>query len=281
MTETKIHSTLHKSNPKPISQFWNLVANGPQGNATNLAIDQLLLEKVSKSTTSNTYLRFYSWTKPTLSIGYSQNAREVVDFHFCQQKKISVVRRPTGGRAVLHQHEITYSVISNDRHFFPIQTINGTYQQIAFALQCGLKQLGINVKLASLPKNKRMKHRTQRAACFASSQNHEILYGEKKLIGSAQRRTDHAFLQHGSILIDFNFHDLQGVLKEPLPSDLPEMISTLKSCLKHRPKKSNVISNLQKGFCETFKIQLKKVTLSKEFQNRAEILRANTSIKLH
>ena len=280
MTETKIHITPHESKSKVGSQFWNLVVNGPQVNATNLAIDQLLLEEVSKSTTSNTYLRFYSWTQPTLSIGFSQNANQVVDFHFCQQKKISVVRRPTGGRAVLHQHEITYSVISNDRHFFPIQTINGTYQQIAFALQCGLKQLGINTRLVSLPKNNRMKNRAQRSACFASSQNYEILYRGKKLIGSAQRRTDRAFLQHGSILIDFNFHFLQGVLKEPLPSDLPEMISTLKSCLKHRPKKSDVISNLKKGFCETFKIQLRKVLLNEEFQNRAEILRANTSIKV-
>ena len=246
----------------------------------NMAVDEMLFDMVASSGTP--VLRFYSWIQPTLSIGYFQPYHQAASWHYLNgSPSLDVVRRLTGGGAILHQHEITYSVISNDRHFFPIQTINGTYQQIAFALQCGLKQLGINVKLASLPKNKSMKHRTHRAACFACSQNHEILYGEKKLIGSAQRRTDHAFLQHGSILIDFNFHDLQGVLKEPLPSDLPEMISTLKSCLKHRPKKSNVISNLQKGFCETFKIQLKKVTLSKEFQNRAEILRANTSIKLH
>ena len=281
MTKKKIHITSNKSKPKLPNQFWHLVINGPQVNATNLAIDQLLLEEVSKSTTSNTYLRFYSWTQPTLSIGFSQNAHQVVDFNFCQQKKIAVVRRPTGGRAVLHQHEITYSVISNDRYFFPIQTINGTYQQIAFALKCGLKQLGINTRLTSLPKNKRMKNQDQRAACFASSQNYEILYGGKKLIGSAQRRTDRAFLQHGSILIDFNFHVLQGVLKETLPPDLPEMISTLKSCLKHRPKRADIISNLKKGFCQTFKIRLKKLILSKEFQNRAEILGANNSVKFH
>lgn len=139
--------------------------------------------------------------------------------------------------------------------------------------------MGIDTTLASSPKIKRIRYIDRRAACFASSHNHEILYGGKKLIGSAQRRIDRAFLQHGSILIDFNFYTLQGALKDVLPPDLPSVISTLKSCLSYQPKKSVVISNFKKGFCKTFRTQLKQVQLSKEFQNRAEILGENNLIK--
>ena len=279
MTEKKNSITPHRSNPVSTTQFWSLVVSRPKVNATNITIDQLLLEQVSKSVTLDTYLRFYTWKQPTLSIGFTQNASQVVNFDYCKQNQILVVRRPTGGRAVLHQHEITYAIISNDQTFFPVQSISKTYQKIALALQSGLKHLGIDTTLASSTKNKRVRYIDQRAACFASSHNHEILYGGKKLIGSAQRRTDRAFLQHGSILIDFSFHTLQGALKDVLPPDLPSVISTLRSCLRCPPKKSVVISNFKKGFCKTFKIQLKQVQLSKEFQNRAEILGENNLIK--
>ena len=91
-----------------------------------MALDETLLDEVSRPQgRPQTYLRFYQWIRPTLSLGFSQKAERVVDLEYCSAHSIDVVRRPTGGKAVLHHHELTYSVVSNDPAFFPIADISG------------------------------------------------------------------------------------------------------------------------------------------------------------
>src|SRR5439155_5134746 len=108
-----------------------------------------------------------------------------------------------GGKAVLHHREVTYSVISNDSHFFPLGDILETYKLIAQALRLGFKDMGLDTQLASGATKTDLKGKST-TACFAVSNHYEIVCRGRKLVGSAQRHTKGAFLQHGSILLEFD-----------------------------------------------------------------------------
>src|SRR5437667_12049526 len=128
---------------------WKLMREGPNPGYYNIAVDEVLLNQVSSQEALRaTYVRFFQWHKPTLSLGFSQKAARAVNLDFCKRKKIDLVRRITGGKAVLHHREVTYSVISNDSHFFPLGDIVETYKLIAQALRLGFKHMGLDTELA-------------------------------------------------------------------------------------------------------------------------------------
>ena len=242
--------------------------------AANLALDELLLRRVSgASAATETYLRFYGWTTPTLSLGRAQQASRVVDFGYCRRHGIAVARRPSGGKAVLHQREVTYALISNDRSLFPAWSIEESYRNISRALQQGLELLGIATTLAGSGSGQRRNPRVSRNhACFASTFHHEILSAGKKLVGSAQRRTLRGFLQHGSILLDFDLRLLQGALLGHTPSDLTSNIATLKSCLGKPPDFAAVVSCLLEGFRQVLRVPVEPQPLNPAIRSEAEAL---------
>ena len=242
--------------------------------AANLALDELLLRRVSgASAATETYLRFYGWTTPTLSLGRAQQASRVVDFGYCRRHGIVVARRPSGGKAVLHQREVTYALISNDRSLFPAWSIEESYRKISRALQQGLELLGIATTLAGSGSGQRRNPRVSRNhACFASAFHHEILSAGKKLVGSAQRRTLRGFLQHGSILLDFDLRLLQGALLGHTPSDLTSNIATLKSCLGKPPDFAAVVSCLLEGFRQVLRVPVEPQPLNPAIRSEAEAL---------
>ena len=174
------------------NKSWRLIIDGPLTGKRNMAVDESILINCNKR--EQPTLRFYKWDPPCLSLGYFQKTGEI-DLHACAEKGIDVVRRPTGGRAVLHKNELTYSVI------LPLSILPGklleTYKIISSALTAGLQKLGIKARLT--PARKQLP--TSSAACFDVSSSYEINWEGKKLIGSAQTRRDSALLQHGSIPI--------------------------------------------------------------------------------
>lgn len=192
---------------------WGFRIDPPQPGTVNMQVDRALLDQAEQEAEARTFLRFYRWDVATVSIGYHQQPERALDLEYCSANRIPVVRRPTGGRAVLHDCELTYAVVSNDDRFFPLQTLDQTYLVIAGALQRGLNTIGICSNLAAggrefgLPGRVNIKH-----PCFASASRHELLVGGRKIAGSAQRRLKRSFLQHGSI---------------PLELDLPAMARTL------------------------------------------------------
>ena len=242
--------------------------------ASNLALDELLLRRVSaESAAVESFLRFYDWPEPTLSLGMAQQASRVADFGYCRRQGIAVARRATGGKAVLHHQEVTYAFISNDRSLFPVWSIQETYKKISRALQQGLELLGIPTTLAVPASGPRRNHRFHRShACFASSFHHEILFAGKKLVGSAQRRTLRGFLQHGSILLDFDLRMLQGALHGHTPPDLASNVATVKSCLGRVPEFSAVVSCLLDGFRQVFKVRIASRPLDPGIRSEAEAL---------
>ena len=177
---------------------WRLLRSRPATGAWNMAVDDVLLQGVAFDTAPPT-LRFYAWTPPCLSLGYFQPF-DVVDLDACLARGVDVVRRPTGGRAILHDREVTYSlalpaaVLGHDWGILP------SYYRISRALQAALRELGIETALAPETAGPAMSEHGP--ICFDRPSAHEILLHGRKLVGSAQVRRGAALLQHGSILIE-------------------------------------------------------------------------------
>jgi lipoate-protein ligase A len=144
-------------------------------------------------------LCLYTWSPPCISLGHMQSAESLLDLEACRAAGIDVVRRPTGGRAILHWQEITYAVVAgNDQARFGAG-LAGSHATIGACLAAGLGALGVEVQLSrpALDPERRL----LRQPCFASPGRAELLVDGRKLLGSAQRRTANAFLQHGSLLL--------------------------------------------------------------------------------
>lgn len=173
---------------------WRLIVDEePQSGSRNMAIDEFLFNSLKDK--GETILRFYTWKKPTASLGCGQKIEKVIDLEACHRLGIDIVRRPTGGKLVLHHHELTYSVCSSDTEIFP-PTVDGSHQLISQALIVGLKLLGLKAEMASATETG---YARSSLPCFVHPARHEVVIEGRKVIGSAQRRIGHRFLQHGSI----------------------------------------------------------------------------------
>lgn len=190
---------------------WRLIDSGPADGFTNMAIDEAILAAVNSGDAAPT-LRFYAWQPACLSIGAFQSVNDDIDTAACLTRGIDWVRRPTGGRAILHDREVTYSVaaLQND------QRVSGdvmqSYRRISAGLLAGLALLGIEADLAPSAIEPTPGSPHKPAACFAAPSQHEIMAGGRKLIGSAQRRHGPGLLQHGSILLDLDADALMRLL---------------------------------------------------------------------
>jgi lipoate-protein ligase A len=167
-----------------------------------MAVDEAILEaSVRAGDPPPPTLRLYGWDPPALSLGRSQCVAESCDPGFLREAGIDLVRRPSGGLAVLHERERSYAVVGPLRSpWFPGGVID-TYGRIARALVIALGSLGLNVA-AGGGRGAERGGRGERLGCFERASAHEILLGGRKVVGSAQLRRRGAFLQHGSIQLD-------------------------------------------------------------------------------
>jgi lipoyl(octanoyl) transferase len=177
---------------------WRLLLDPPAEGAWNMAVDEVLLDGVDAGSVPPT-LRFYTWTPACLSLGYFQPFN-VVNVEGCREHGIDIVRRPTGGRAILHDRELTYSVALSASVLGHDAGILPSYRRLSLALQVGLQRLGIGVSLA--PESEAPNRTVRGPVCFDRPSTHEILLHGRKLVGSAQVRRAGALLQHGSIVIE-------------------------------------------------------------------------------
>jgi lipoate-protein ligase A len=175
---------------------WRLLHTTPAVGAWNMAVDEAILESVAAGTSLPT-LRLYSWEPPCLSLGYAQAAGDV-DLTLLNQAGWHLVRRPTGGRAILHADELTYSVIAPLKEPRVAGSVLESYSRLAQALLLALQILSLpaQTQLNSDPGNST---RNTNPVCFEVPSNYEILVNGKKLIGSAQARRKAGILQHGSL----------------------------------------------------------------------------------
>ena len=189
---------------------WRIINSGRCSPAENMATDEAIMQGVIAQN-SLPAIRFYDWDPPTVSCGFNQVVEKEVDLDLINEQNLGFVRRPTGGRVVLHDHEVTYAVIA------PIEerlagNVTESYAEISRALARGLNILGVEVELEKGMLS--TSHQRQDAnPCFASSSRFELNFQRKKIVGSAQVRREGVLLQHGSILLDYD----QSKLSELLP----------------------------------------------------------------
>ena len=241
--------------------FWFLLDQGPLDGSVNMAVDEFLLNRHD----SRPVLRFYQWNKATLSLGISQNVDRHVNSSIADQRGILVVRRLTGGKAVLHDSEITYSVTGSlDRSPFDCDLLD-SYREIAKAFCTAFSVLGIDAEMAT---RETRAARGSITSCFASPSAYEIVVGGKKLLGSAQKRTRSRVLQHGSLLVDYRETDWQTLMKRR-SSVSTDRVVDLRTLLTDRLSIVGVKAALVRGFSEYFGVKLIPLELSET--NWAEI----------
>jgi len=199
--------------PEP-GRPWRFLDSGPGGAAFNMALDEALLRAVAAGE-SPPVLRVYRWSGPSVSLGYAQRAERELDMAACAVAGVAVVRRLTGGRAVWHADELTYSFAGPSGTERLGGSISESWWLIARAISGSLESLGARTDLAAADRARKAVPQPGSAnPCFSSATRHEITFQGRKLVGSAQRRVEGAFLQQGSLLLT----NCQGRFLDFLPA---------------------------------------------------------------
>ena len=215
------------------------MVSDPADGTYNMALDEALMRRAGR--TGEAVFRVYGWSAPTLSLGRNQRARDCYDLEAAAARGIGFVRRPTGGRALLHHREVTYGVT------MPLDSTSArdAYDFINDVLIAALGRMGVAAARApqavSLPPGLR--------PCFDVPAEHEIVVGGRKLVGSAQWRKDGALLQHGSILV----RDDQALIEELLQAALPApttAAATLHDALGRDPTTDEVAEELRQSLAD-------------------------------
>jgi len=244
---------------------WEFFDSGYGTGRENMDIDLQLVENCRESGTA--YLRFYRWKPYAVSLGFNQNAASkelYIDHNKCREENIDIVTRPTGGRAVLHSEELTYSVVMSSK--LPVHEL---YREISSAIINGLSTLNPILRNLSFIKEtpdlvKLMKTGMYNL-CFNSAIKNEINFEGKKLVGSAQRKFGDIVLQHGSILIGSHHKNIVKYLNID-SSDRLKMLKELDAkttCINEITGTSISYEEVSKavleGFRSTFNIEFKHI----------------------
>ena len=219
---------------------------------TNMAIDEALLNSEIP------VLRVYFWKPGAISVGYNQNIKEI-NSEYCKKNNIEIVRRLTGGKAVFHDQEITYSfIVPENSNLLPYE-INESYKTIANALVITLKKININAEIKKTPE------RIETPVCFNSSNWYELLVDNKKISGSAQRRMNGKILQHGSLLIDFDYNKNNSLFNTTNSFDnLKQRITSIKNETNKIINANKIKEAIKQGFKENFSFEMINDSLTDE-----------------
>lgn len=238
---------------------WRLIDSGTCDAYMNMAIDEAIAISVRQGTVPPT-LRFYQWRGPSVTLGCYQKSEEV-DLQYCEKNNIPVVRRPTGGRAILHGEDLTYSFSSKNTPPYFSEGLLKTYNHISTAFLGALKSLGFK---AVMKTRKEKGHvLTGSSICFQSVSFGEITIENKKIIGSAQKRWPDGFLQQGSILLRLNTDEMLRVFRD---SRAEEIAASMTGLYHYQPSMDTerLKERIGNAFEETFGVEMKLFSLTEE-----------------
>lgn len=255
-----------------MTETWNFINTGSHDPYYNMAMDEALLNFVSRGEI-DPVVRFYTWNPATLSVGYFQRLKKEIDIDKVNEKGIGLVRRQTGGRGVLHDKELTYSVIVSEEHPNMPSTVTEAYRVISEGLLEGFKLLGFEAYFA-IPRSKEEREKLKQprsAVCFDAPSWYELVVEGRKIAGSAQTRQKGVILQHGSLLQDVNVDELFDMFifkNDRLKDKMKKAFVDKAVAINDISDRHISIEEMEKAFEEGFKkglnIEFKPLTLSDE-----------------
>ena len=250
-----------------------------------MAVDEAILEAVGRGDVPAT-LRLYAWEPACLSIGYAQSTADV-DLEALDDFGWDLVRRPTGGRAILHANELTYAVIGPNNDPRLTGSVVDSYQKISRALLHALKLLQVNadafekqdLDLKESDQQSAQIRKTQNPVCFEVPSKYEITVGGKKLIGSAQARRKEGVLQHGSLPLGGDLTRVTRALNFPhqdarsdAAARLLNRAATMEQILGCATPLESVVRAFTTAFGETLQLNLQQTDLTQTELDRANEL---------
>lgn len=259
----------------PFSE-WRLLNTGAQDGASNMALDEAILEAVMAGETPPT-LRFYAWQPACLSLGYGQTSEEI-DRNRCSQQGWNIVRRPTGGQAILHTDELTYSVCAPLDEPRVAGGVVESYRRLAAGLLAGLRELGLEPAEAKpdYPESQ-LQHGP---ICFEGPARYEITVRLRKLIGSAQSRRMGCLLQHGTLPLKGDITRIVQALAFDSPAErsaaaqrLLGRALTLESALGRTVSFDEAVQAMTTGFAQSLNLILVPGTPSAKEMGNAQRIR--------
>ncbi len=269
---------------------WRLIKDNFHTGFINMAIDEAIMIAHREGLVPPT-IRFYQWSPPAVSLGYFQDLQKEIDVDTCKDMGIDIVRRPTGGKAVLHDKELTYSFIIRESHPLVNNSILETYKKISGGMIRGLSYLGIKAELVPLREKLRsvslsngnkseIRHSDFKSICFSVPSQYEVQVEGKKIVGSAQVRKKEIVLQHGSLLIELEKDKLFSVFNFP-SAQIRDRLKTrfnatsLEEILKKKINFSELSEILPRGFEEEFGVKLTEGKLTEQEEKISKDLLEN------
>ena len=254
---------------------WRLITSPPAAGAENMALDEAILEGVAAGESPPT-LRLYAWTPPCLSLGHAQSI-DAVDLDNLGELGWDLVRRPTGGKAILHTDELTYSVAGNAADPLFAGGVLASYERLSAALLRGLQLLGLGAELRLSPKPSPSENGSS-PICFEVPGPYEITWAGRKLLGSAQRRRSGAVLQHGSLPLAGDLGRICSVLRLPDREQATRRVrraaATIEQALGRWIGWETAATALATGFREALELELMEGPPTRAEARRSEQLSA-------
>lgn len=253
-----------------MTETWNFINTGSKDPYYNMAMDEALLNFVSRGEI-DPVIRFYTWNPATLSIGYFQRLQKEIDIDKVKEKGFGLVRRQTGGRGVLHDKELTYSVIVPESHPNMPSTVTEAYRVISQGLLEGFKNLGFDTYFAvpKTPEELQKLKQPRSSVCFDAPSWYELVVEGRKIAGSAQTRQKGVILQHGSILQDIDIDELFDMfiyknerLKLKMKEAFVEKAVAINDISDEHITISQMEEAFEKGFKKGLNIELKPLELT-------------------
>lgn len=229
---------------------WRVVPYRKYTAFENMAIDEAIFRGQQRGFSPPT-LRFYGWQPPAVSLGYFQDGENEVHLAYCRESRIDIVRRPTGGRAVFHDRELTYSLIVREGTGLFSSGILDTYLIIGRCILKGLSMLGVQAEMT--PQGRGSPDAGLLIHCFSVPSRYEILVNGKKVCGSAQTRSNGAFLQHGSLLLHFDPLKAVSVIAgsgDRQATFMKESVTALDEHMEGQPEPEEISRVLCRGFAD-------------------------------
>jgi lipoate-protein ligase A len=249
--------------------MWRLLLSTPADGATNMAVDEAILNAVAAGKALPT-LRFYAWEPPCLSLGRAQKIADV-DLSALQGAGFGLVRRPTGGKAILHIDELTYSVVAPEKDSRVEGGVVESYRRLSAGLIRGLEKLGGTGIVADQRAGNR---RPEGPVCFEVPSDYEITVGGKKLVGSAQMRAQGTVLQHGALPLHGDIARICPLLTtHPDPARVRARATTVKVAFGKQIPWNEAATALAEGFAEALNLHLELNELTEEERIQAQRLR--------